>query len=108
MIRTVIAAGLIGLPLVTAAPALAHSGTTSTISSPGTGSNGPTSSVSCSSPCTIVGQTIANYAALPGQTIANYAALPGETITNYALLPLRTLSSLFPGASQLQSLLGRH
>ena len=63
------------------------------ISSPSGASNGPTTSVSCSSPCTIVGQTIQNYAALPGQTIANYAALPGKTATNYAALPGQTIAN---------------
>jgi hypothetical protein len=70
MFRTVITAGVIALPLVTAAPALA---------SPGT--------VSCSFPCTIIGETLSNYAALPATTAGNYAALPGTTAGNYAALP---------------------
>jgi hypothetical protein len=124
MFRTVITAGVIALPLVTAAPALAGPGT-----------------VSCSFPCTIVGETLnnygslpantangyaafipntisnyaalpgttlgnyatfvpttlSNYAALPGTTLGNYAAFPGTTASNYANLPSTTLHNVFPG-----------
>jgi len=127
MFRTVITAGVIALPLVTAAPALAGPGT-----------------VSCSFPCTIVGQTLNNYAGLPaatiggpngyaafipntignygalpsttlgnyatflpttldnyanlpGTTLGNYAAFPGTTASNYANLPSTTLHNVFPG-----------
>jgi hypothetical protein len=70
MFRTVITAGVIALPLVTAAPALAGPGT-----------------VSCSFPCTIIGETLSNYAGLPAATVGSptgYAALPGTTAGNYA------------------------
>jgi hypothetical protein len=67
MFRTVIAAGVIALPLVTAAPALAGPGT-----------------VSCSFPCTIVGETLNNYAGLPAATADGYAALPANTANGYA------------------------
>ena len=69
MFRTVIAAGVIALPLVTAAPALAGPGT-----------------VSCSFPCTIVGETLNNYAGLPAATVGGpngYAAFIPNTIGNY-------------------------
>jgi hypothetical protein len=79
MFRTVITAGVIALPLVTAAPALA---------SPGT--------VSCSFPCTIIGETLSNYAALPATTAGNYAALPGTTAGNYAAFIPNTIGTV-PG-----------
>jgi hypothetical protein len=71
MFRTVITAGFIALPLVTAAPALAGPGT-----------------VSCSFPCTIFGETLNNYAGLPAATIGTvpgtgYAAFIPNTIGNY-------------------------
>ena len=81
MFRTVITAGVIALPLVTAAPALAGPGT-----------------VSCSFPCTIFGETLSNYAALPAATIGTvpgtgYAAFIPNTIGNYAALPSTTASN---------------
>ncbi len=81
MFRTVIAAGVIALPLVTAAPALAGPGT-----------------VSCSFPCTIVGETLNNYAGLPAATIGTvpgtgYAAFIPNTIGNYGALPSTTASN---------------
>ena len=91
MFRTVITAGVIALPLVTAAPALAGPGT-----------------VSCSFPCTIVGETLNNYAGLPAEqwtvpgtgyasfipnTIGNYGALPSTTLGNYATFLPTTLDS---------------
>jgi hypothetical protein len=81
MFRTVITAGVIALPLVTAAPALAGPGT-----------------VSCSFPCTIFGETLNNYAGLPAATIGTvpgtgYAAFIPNTIGNYAALPSTTASN---------------
>jgi hypothetical protein len=92
MFRTVITAGVIALPLVTAAPALAGPGT-----------------VSCSFPCTIFEETLSNYAALPAatvgtvpgtgyaafipNTIGSYGALPGTTADNYAAFLPTTLNN---------------
>jgi hypothetical protein len=73
MFRTVITAGVIALPLVTAAPALAGPGT-----------------VSCSFPCTIVGQTLNNYASLPANTANGYASFIPNTIDGYGALPANT------------------
>jgi hypothetical protein len=76
MLRTVITAGVIALPLVTAAPALA----------------GP-DTVTCSFPCTIVGQTLDNYAGLPAATAGSYAAFIPNTLNGpngYAALPANT------------------
>ena len=64
MIRTVIVAGLIALPLVTAAPAVAE----------------PSSTVSCSNPCKLVDvdveQAIKTWAELPANIAENYAEVP--------------------------------
>jgi hypothetical protein len=81
MFRTVITAGVIALPLVTAAPALAGPGT-----------------VSCSFPCTIVGETLNNYAGLPAATVGTipgtgYAAFIPNTIGNYGALPSTPLGN---------------
>ena len=76
MIRTAIVAGLLGLPLLTAAPALADSG--------------PSSSFGCA-PCTAFAQdTISNYLLLPSTAANNYAALPVTTFENYAAFPTTT------------------
>ena len=83
MFRTVMAAGVIALPLVTAAPALAGPGT-----------------VSCSFPCTIVDETLSNYASFPSDTLNGpngYAAFPSNTVNGYASLPENTIAHLFPG-----------
>ncbi len=68
MIRTIIAAGLIGLPFVTAAPALADSG-----------------DVSCS-PCVIRDQ---NGLPLWDETLDNFRQAPGRVVNNWANMPQR-------------------
>jgi hypothetical protein len=62
MIRTaVLALGLAGVGLFTAAPAMAQ----------------PSSTVSCS-PCVLLEETMTGVAALPGQFSANVQELPGK------------------------------
>ena len=78
MIRTAIVAGLVGLPLITAAPALAQ----------------PNPIFGCD-PCNIVQQTVSAYLLLPSQTAQNYANFPSQTIQNYAAFPSETFHNYF-------------
>jgi hypothetical protein len=86
MIRTAVAAVLIGLPVITAAPAAAAPGT-----------------VTCSFPCTIIGETILNYAGLPAQTAAGYQALGPTTQTNYANFGSQTAAAYQNFGAETQS-----
>ncbi len=71
MIRTAVVAGLLGLSVISAAPAMANPG------------------VTCSYPCTIIDQTIQGYKQLPGQTTLAYEGTNpsngfiGTTESNY-------------------------
>jgi hypothetical protein len=72
-IRTaVVALGLAGLGLFTAAPATAQ--------------DGPTTTVGCS-PCVLWEDYMEGVAALPGKTMDNIRALPGQAAAKLAEVP---------------------
>lgn len=72
MIRTaLVALGLAGIGLFTAAPAMA---------------DGPTSTVGCS-PCVLWEDYMEGVAALPGKTVDNIRALPGQAAAKLAEVP---------------------
>jgi hypothetical protein len=79
MIRTVLVAGLIALPLLTAAPAVADNGS-------------PSSTVSCS-PCVQITQDIqegvTNWLQLPGVIAGNYAGIGDRAREGWGSLPQR-------------------
>ncbi len=71
MIRTIaVAAGVVGIGLLAAAPASAD--------------EGPTSTVSCSPPARcIIKQTVKNYSSLPGLYVSGIRDVPSQAIDNY-------------------------
>jgi len=72
-IRTaVVAIGLAGIGLFTAAPAMAQ--------------GGPSSTVSCS-PCVLWEDYVDGVTALPGKTVDNIRALPGQAAARLAEVP---------------------